>query len=430
MATWLRTTMPDIPAAGELLTRPAQWQTLPHPWRWTRITILATFLLLWLRAVWLIYADTGLFYYLGTDFAMYWSQSAVLWSSPVSIYNLDALNQELQPLFNAYSYNHPHADAVHVPYPPLFAWLFTPFTLPAPPIGLALWEGLNLIAAVYLAWRASQLFYGLDRPSAALLVLISFPIGICLIVGQPQILLACAVAECYLSLRAGRDFAAGLWLACLLFKPQYGLLFGLLLIWKGRWKAVAGAAAGGFVVLGASIAVAGLAALMTYPNVFEEYVGFRADWWEYMINWRALVLAWSPGITDRRGMFYTQVLSALTILATIWAWRGPWAPRDARFPMQVTLLLLATLLTSHHSLSYGAAILAVPLASVLAEGMAGPWTRMAIVAGIILPALWFTVITVTDPAMSSRLTAYAQVLTLGGLLIDLWLRGRPVVDVR
>ena len=82
---------------------------------------------------------------------------------------------------------------------------------------------------------------------------VSFPVACTLIVGQPQLLLACAVAECYLSLREGRDFTSGLWLALLLFKPQYGLLIGLVLIWKRRWAAIAGVIVGGMAIVGGSV---------------------------------------------------------------------------------------------------------------------------------------------------------------------------------
>jgi hypothetical protein len=120
MMMWVGKEIPGF-LAWDDTPRAGQGQLPWKLWRWAHLGMLAVFLVLWVRAFWLIYADTGLFYYLGTDFAMYFSQSIVLWSDPSSIYSLEALNRILQPLFDAYSYNHPHADAVHVPYPPLFA---------------------------------------------------------------------------------------------------------------------------------------------------------------------------------------------------------------------------------------------------------------------------------------------------------------------
>src|SRR6202022_1863311 len=77
------------------------------------------------------------------------------------------------------------------------------------------------------------------------------------LLGQPVLFLASAVAESYLALRRGADFRGGLWLGLLAIKPQYGLLLGAFLILKRRWRAVAGAALGGALVVVASAFVGG-----------------------------------------------------------------------------------------------------------------------------------------------------------------------------
>lgn len=232
----------------------------------------------------------------------------------------------------------------------------------------------------------------------------------------------CAVAECYRSLREGREFQGGLWMACLLFKPHYGLLLGLLLIWKRRWRAVAGVAVGGGIVIGGSIVVPGLPALLSYPTSFIEMAKFRqnVDDYLHMINWRSLVLTFRPGVNDLKGMLLTQFLGVITVLFTALAWRGPWAPRDVRFPSQFTLLLLATLLANHHSFNYGAAILAVPIASVMAEGRPNRVTRLAVIAGVILPTLFFTLVKFLDVPVASRILTFSLLTCYGGLLVELW----------
>lgn len=121
---------------------------------------------------------------------------------------------------------------------------------------------MSALAALHLARRVTGLFPQQDRPWVALLFLSSLPVAYTLFFGQPMLLLACAVAEGYLAFRAGREFRGGLWVACLLFKPQYGLLFAPLLIWKRRWAAVAGAAAGVLAIVIGSILVAGMPALL------------------------------------------------------------------------------------------------------------------------------------------------------------------------
>src|SRR5262249_42441751 len=131
-----------------------------------------------------------------------------------------------------------------VPYPPLFAWLLTPLAALYPPLGFAVWTALSLAAlggisreiASCLPWWKS---------SWGIFVLLLFPgVMATLILGQVMIYLAGAMAECYLCLRAGRDFRAGLWLATFCLKPHYAVILGLVLLWKRRWVAIIGAAVG------------------------------------------------------------------------------------------------------------------------------------------------------------------------------------------
>ncbi|MEP6889184.1 MAG: glycosyltransferase family 87 protein [Nitrospirota bacterium] len=313
-----------------------------------------------------------------------------------------------------------------MPYLPLYAWLFTPFTLPSPPIGFAIWDGLNLLAGCYLVWQAAQMFPKIEQAYGTLLILVSFPLVYCLYVGQPMILMACAVAACYRSLRLGQDFTAGLWTACLLFKPNYGLVLGLLLIYKGRWRAVAGAVAGGVIVVGGSILVAGLPTVLAYPASLQEHAKFRSGSEEDMVNWLSIILDLRPGIGDFKGMLLEQFLNAVTILGVAFAWRGPWKPRAPNFPIQFTLVILATLIANHHSFNYGAVLLAVPLASALAERQLSRFSHVTVIAGIVLPTLSFTITTFIDPSQASRILAYLLLVCLMSLFAELWWRDRQM----
>lgn len=399
--------------------------------KWVRYTGLSLFLILWGRVAWSIYSDTGLFWWIGTDFAHYFAQSTALWSGdPSAIYRPEVFDITFQRLLNLYSPNHPTIHPTHVPYLPLYAWLFTPFTLPSPLIGFALWEGINLLALIYLAWRIVQLFPGVKQTWVTLTLLVSFPVAVSLIVSQPQLLLACAIAECYRSLRGERDFYAGLWLALLLFKPQYGILIGLLLIWKRRWAAIAGVIVGGIVVVGGSVLVAGVPTLMEYPTAFTDMAKFRALDAAHMINWRSLVLELRPGIGEREGMMLTQILAFITVFFTALAWRGTWLPRDSRFPARFTLLLLATLLANHHSFNYGAVILILPLAALLAEGQHDLFTGLSVIAGVVLPTLSFTLVKFGDVPWASRILTFSLLALYAGLLVRLWRYNKCAVDTR
>ncbi len=388
--------------------------------QWVLLTVV---LILWARPIWAIYSETGLFWWLGTDFALYHTQSKALWSTdPSAIYNQEKLLHIHLQLLSLYAHDYMGEFSAHVPYPPIYAWLFTPFTIPSPPVGFLLWESLNLLAALNLAWRATQFFNKPERLSVALMLLASYPHVTSLLVGQPQVLLACAVAESFLSLRAGQDFRAGLWIACLLIKPQYGILLGALLIWKRRWHAVAGAILGGGVILVGSVLVAGIPACLAYPNAFTEMVGFRSYDAFHMINWRSFVLWIWPHIPNTVGLSVVLGLGIMTVVLTALAWRGAWEPSDRRFPAQVTVLLLATLLANYHSFSYGAIILAVPLAAVMGKGHPSFVTSLAVIVGVILPSLAYSLgghIDGDDSTRAALILKLSLVTCFFALLIDL-----------
>jgi hypothetical protein len=121
----------------------------------------------------------------------------------------------------------------------------------------------------------------------------------------------------------------------------------------------------------------------------------------------------------------------VTVVLTALAWRGAWDPSDRRFPAQVTVLLLATLLANYHSFSYGAIILAVPLAAVLGKGCPRFVTSLAVIVGVILPSLAFSLgghIDGDDSARAALILKLSLVTCFFALLIDLLRRDRGGTD--
>ena len=401
----------------------ARWKHLWQQQRWIHCGILALFFVLWARAVWSLYSDQGLFWLIGVDFALLLTLSTAFWTAdPSTIYQIDTLNPIYQQLLSTYAHGYQYFDVPLIPYPPLFAWMFTPFTMLPPLIGFALWEAINLLLALHLAWRVTQFFPGMAKACAALILLTSYPIVYCLLVGNVQLLIACAIAECYLALRAGRDLRAGLWLFFVLIKPQYGFLLGLLLVWKLRWRAVAGALIGGVILVCGSFLVAGTAPLLGYATALSHYGGekLRGLAVDHMTNFRSLILYFHPDTSNLRGILYMYILGGATILCTAFAWRGPWDPRSTRFPMQMSLLLLATLLASFYGYQAGASVLAVPIAAMLMEGHPTRLTRMSIIAGAVLPTLSFTLVNVLDVSVATRTLTLLLLTSYGCLLADVW----------
>ena len=346
---------------------------------------------------WRSFQQTGLFLNLGTDYALYLAQSKVMDSGASSqIYDLSVADRPYRELLHSYNrdpvFQSWTADIVvgPVPYPPIFAWALRPFTWISPPMSFALWYCLNMALALVIGWRLAGHSGSWDRPTIMLLFLGSYPVVLNLYVGQIQILLAWFVAEFYLALRAGKEFQSGIWLGCLLLKPHYGLLLGLLLLWKRCWHAVFGAATAGGVIVGGSVLAAGVGGVLAYPSAFSGMAQFRGDDPTIMINWRSVILDIYPSIYGKSGMLLTLALAAATLFLLAWVWRGQWNPQSADFPVKILLTLLATLIASFHSHSYGAVLLAMPLVVVLSSGQFGKAAWWVIGFGVVIPTLILT----------------------------------------
>src|SRR5207248_1929783 len=126
----------------------------------------------------------------------------------------------------------------------------------------------------------------------------------------------------------GADLRGGLWLGLLALKPQYGLLLGLFVLWKRRWLAVAGAAMGVAVVIGASVIIGGPTSLLDYQAAVSAMGEIRDPYADpaEMVNWRALIVNLRPAIGNTSGVLLFLTLSVLTVAVIAWAARGPWRP--------------------------------------------------------------------------------------------------------
>lgn len=346
---------------------------------------------------WRSYLDMGLFMNLGTDYALYLSQSKVIDTGhPERLYDLAATDKPYRALLERYNLDPAYrtwvADTVvgPVPYPPLFAWMMRPFTWITPPVSFAIWIVLNVCVAGVLSWRLTQHCGDLDRPSVVLCFFASYPVVLTLYVGQVQLLLAWCVAECYLAFRNGKEFRAGIWLGCLLIKPQYGIFLGVLLLWKQRWAAIGGAAVAGGVWFGGSWLVAGTQAIVAYPSAFGGMAQFRGDDPTLMINWRSIILEVYPTIYGPSGTKLAMALFGLTGCALAWMWRGSWNPTSADFPVKILVTFLGTLIASFHSHPYGAVIIALPFVAVLLGQYGGKVAWVLGCTAAVTPALTFS----------------------------------------
>jgi hypothetical protein len=255
---------------------------------------------------WSIVAAGEIFHRIGIDWSLFYAQAMALRSGAGErMYDVDVIDRFLQPLLTYYvggdaaRQGSPVVlEALPVPYPPWFAVAMLPFTLPPPPLGFLLWFSLSLIAIAFLANRVRQFLPDLGWVGSVVAIVAAAPVAWGLYMGQLGVLLAIPVSEMLVSFRSRNEFRAGLWLSVLLLKPQYALLFGLLILWKRRYRAIAGAIVGGGCFVASGLAVAGFQSFLRYPAAVGELSDLRNEIAGPlgMMNWRAIVLAMSPDI--------------------------------------------------------------------------------------------------------------------------------------
>jgi hypothetical protein len=241
-------------------------------------------------------------------------------------------------------------------YPPQVSILFAPLAILSYEWALALW------------WLCTTLIYGgccygIWRSCAALsnfggtiaLATLAFPAFYHLIAwGQTSAIALACFAVAFFFLREEREFAAGLVLGCLIFKPQLGLAAAILFTFLGRWRLVAGAALSAAAQIAVGILYYGTGPFRRWINIMWEVPTLLTSFepkpyqthclrtfWSMLVPWTGLSLG-----------FYA-ITGAVVVAWTIAIWKS----RDS-LSLKFSALLLATVLVSPHLTVYDLVILA------------------------------------------------------------------------
>ncbi len=225
---------------------------------------------------------------------------------------------------------------------PFFALLFKPFCWLPWSWGAEVWRAFNI-----LAFFGSFLLWPIERRVRFLPVVCwSWPAAVLFNFGQDTALfLLCATAALVLLIR-NRDLEAGLALSLCSIKFNLALALPVALIAARRWRALAGAAAGGAAILGVSFLLEGpgwplaMAAVTRRPR-FDPAIWLRPN---------------LAGVVDvLRLPLAVEIALAVLVLAAVWL-----IARRAKPETAMMAALAAGLLVSHHAHVYDC-ILLVPL---------------------------------------------------------------------
>jgi hypothetical protein len=244
-------------------------------------------------------------------------------------------------------------------YPPTFLFVAAALALLPYFAAAVVW-----LAATFAAYATAigGIVGGVLGRRGALFVAAGFPAGLWNVTAGQNGFLTAALIGCTLALLQRRPALAGVCLGLLTYKPQFGLLFPLVLIADRRWLTIAVAAA----------VASGIAAL--------SWLAFGGSSWAGFIHWMPItsrvVLGeggadWNRlqslfGLIRAQGgseplAWTVQITASLaTAIGVIWLWRS-----RAPFDLKAAALAAGTLVATPYVYMYDLVVLAVAVAFLL-----------------------------------------------------------------
>jgi|GEM_PF-2565638 hypothetical protein len=319
--------------------------------------------------------------------------------------------------------------------PPLVALLFAPLALLPPALGLAIWTIFNVACTVVVAWLFLR---ALPVPSASVLftlvlgLLLFWPDFLGYFYGQMMglVLLLYALTAYWLQRR--HDVAAGIALALLAaLKPQYALLLLLIVCMQWRRRTLPVMLLAGGVLALISLALVGLDGLRAYVGelgALDPYAGNGAYLIDpgAMINWRAFLLQFLPGLPATAGFLLTNILAVVTIIVALVVWRRTENRGLDPFGWPFLVVTAATLLATYHSHIHGAMLLLVPY--LLLQGKPTPAFRSLVVAVFWPPVIALALLGPAVFALRPALSLYVMLWLVVAMLVG-WYKTATAVRV-
>jgi arabinofuranan 3-O-arabinosyltransferase len=345
-------------------------------------------------AHWWIFDEKGLG--IPTDFVNVWSAGKlVLDGHPAQAYDWDIQKQvQVAVLGRSYQGNF----AWHYPPPFLFvASLLAHFPYTVAFIG---WAAVSLVP--YLA-----VMRGIVGRPFGLLLALAFPVVLTnTLVGQNGFLTASLIGGT-LYLMPVRPVLSGICLGLLSYKPQYGLLFPLVLIAASQWTV--------FFTAGA-VAVA---------MALASWLAFGTESWQAFFHWMPMFsqafltegrAPWGKmqsifavvryfGGAEPLGWLFQWIMSATVAVVLTLVWRS-----RISYPLKAAALATGTLLITPYLFLYDLMVLAIAMAFLVRIGLSNGFERHE------LPALGLAVALLMFYPLVGAPTGFVATLIVSGLI--------------
>ena len=283
------------------------------------------------------------------------------------------------------------------PYPPPFFLLLAPFALLPYFWAFLAWDLITLLGCV-------SIVYLIVRRSPAIALVLASPFTAWnFLAGQNGFLLASLLGAALLFLER-QPTLAGVFIGCLTYKPQFGILLPIALLAANQWRAIASAIATVALLAAASIAAFGASAWEAFPRgLFQQFgivVGAEGEPlfavnWGYIQSVYGLVryLHGSAGLA-----WLAQGSMTLFAALLVWMfWRSP-----LRYALKAALLSIVVLLATPYVFAYDLAALSIPVAFFAKDQMRSGVLRgeQTVLLGLFCSVLALLV-ALTDPRIGT-----------------------------
>ncbi len=256
------------------------------------------------------------------------------------------------------------------PYPPMMLLFITPLGLLPYAAAFAVW--IVATGSVYLF----AIYRIVPRKTAVLLALASYAVPTNLYLGQTGFFVA-GLLGLSLFFMARRPLLAGVCLGLLTCKPQFGLIFPVVLLVTWQWRVILGACLSASLLIVAATVAYGVPIWRAYSLTFggSKLETLLPDGLQAFMQTVFGLMVWADfGVGMRWGVHIAAVVLTTTLVCIIF-----WRPVSDN--LKAAALGIAALAATPYMLAYDLTALSVPVAFLVREGLRSgflPGERLAL----------------------------------------------------
>lgn len=327
----------------------ARWRLLAYGYTFP-VFYAAFFLYLYWHGLWLANESGALVYH---DFTCFWVAGwQALHGETASLYDQAAFKEVLD---NSAGFG--RSPDTLLSYPPTFTLLLVPLAMLPYIAAFLTWESVTLICCITVV-------YLIVRRQPAISLMLASPFAAWnFLIGQNGFLSASLLGASLLLL-GPRPVLAGVFIGCLTYKPQFGILLPVALIAARQWAACGSAAVTAVFLGAASVAAFGIDSWIAFPRaLFAQGSGtmFASPDWGFLFQTvYGLVLVLHGGAALA---WLAQGAAAAGVGIIVWlVWRSP-----VRYALKAATLSTAGLIATPYALAYDLATIAIPVAFLASD---------------------------------------------------------------